>query len=144
MATHHILKDGTSYAVSGGSDLVNGTKYQIWGGRTLIDGTVYEIGFAKPVSLNWLLNEKITLPASTLYGRFQFPGDSEGYIYTKMEQRYLSGVYHLVYATSSAGVYVYAGGFVDKWQNTKARTINFLEEPTGDMLAWLEQNGVPQ
>ena len=48
MATHHILKDGTSYAVSGGSVLMDGTKYQIGGGRTLIDGTVYEIGFAKP------------------------------------------------------------------------------------------------
>lgn len=45
MATHHILKDGTSYAISGGTDLANGTKYQIGGGRTLIDGTVYEIGF---------------------------------------------------------------------------------------------------
>lgn len=33
MTTHHILKDGTSYAVSGGSDLVNGTKYQIGGGQ---------------------------------------------------------------------------------------------------------------
>lgn len=28
---HHILKDGTSYAVSGGAALVNGTKYQIGG-----------------------------------------------------------------------------------------------------------------
>lgn len=33
MATHHILKDGTSYAVNGGSGLVNGTKYQIGGGQ---------------------------------------------------------------------------------------------------------------
>ena len=27
MATHHILKDGTSYAIKGGTDLVNGTKH---------------------------------------------------------------------------------------------------------------------
>lgn len=32
MGTHHILKDGTSYAISGGTDLMNGTKYQIGGG----------------------------------------------------------------------------------------------------------------
>lgn len=51
MATHHILKDGTSYAVSGGTDLVNGTKYQIEGGRTLIDGTAYEIGFSRTVTI---------------------------------------------------------------------------------------------
>ena len=49
MATHHILKDGTSYAASGGSDLVNGTKFQIGGGRTLIDGTVYEISFGPDI-----------------------------------------------------------------------------------------------
>lgn len=31
MGTHHILKDGTAYAIAGGTDLVNGTKYQIGG-----------------------------------------------------------------------------------------------------------------
>ena len=45
MATHHILKDGTSYAISGGTDLITGTSYQIWGGRTLVNGTAYEIKF---------------------------------------------------------------------------------------------------
>ncbi len=51
MGTHHILKDGTSYAISGGTDLVNGTSYQIGGGRTLIDGTAYEIGFSRTVTI---------------------------------------------------------------------------------------------
>lgn len=32
MTTHHILKDGTSYAIKGGTDLVNGTSYQTGGG----------------------------------------------------------------------------------------------------------------
>ena len=32
MGTHHILKDGTSYAVKGGTDLIDGTSYQIGGG----------------------------------------------------------------------------------------------------------------
>lgn len=45
MGTHHILKDGTSYAIKGGTGLIAGTSYQIGGGRTLIDGTVYEIEF---------------------------------------------------------------------------------------------------
>lgn len=34
MATHHILKDGTSYAIKGGTDLVNGTKYHIGGANS--------------------------------------------------------------------------------------------------------------
>lgn len=144
MGTHHILKDGTSYAIKGGTDLIAGTSYQIGGGRTLVDGTEYEIGFVEPVSLNWLLNETISLPTSTLYGSFKSPGDSGGYVFTKIEQGYLSGVYHLVYATESAQQYVYAGGYLNKWSSAEYRTLNFLEEPTGDMLAWLEQNGVPQ
>ena len=44
MGTHHILKDGTSYAVKGGTDLIDSTSYQI-GGRTLVNGTAYEIKF---------------------------------------------------------------------------------------------------
>lgn len=32
MGTHHILKDGTSYAIKGGTDLNAGTSYQIGGG----------------------------------------------------------------------------------------------------------------
>jgi hypothetical protein len=31
MGTHHILKDGTSYASKGGTDLIAGTSYQIGG-----------------------------------------------------------------------------------------------------------------
>lgn len=32
MGTHHILKDGTSYAIKGGTGLIAGTSYQIGGG----------------------------------------------------------------------------------------------------------------
>ena len=46
MATHHVMIDGTSYAVGGGTALTDGTKYQIGGGTTLIDGTAYHINFA--------------------------------------------------------------------------------------------------
>lgn len=33
MGTHHILIDGTSYAIKGGTDLIAGTSYQIGGGE---------------------------------------------------------------------------------------------------------------
>ena len=135
---------GTGYDVKAGKCLVGGTAYAVKKGRTLIDGTEYEIGFAELVSLNWFLNSTISLPTSTLYGSFTVPGDSDGVVFTKIEQRYLSGIYHLVYATESITEYVYAGGYLNQWSYAKYRTLNFLEEPTGDMLAWLEQNGVPQ
>lgn len=47
MGTHHTLINGTSYAISGGTDLIAGTSYQIRGGRTLVDGTAYKIGFGR-------------------------------------------------------------------------------------------------
>ena len=36
MGTHHILKDGTSYAIKGGTDLIAGTSYQLGGGGELL------------------------------------------------------------------------------------------------------------
>lgn len=144
MGTHHILKDGTSYAIKGGTDLIAGTSYQIGGGRTLVNGTAYEIRYVEPVSMNWFLNETISIPTSTLYGRFTVPGYSEGFVFTKIEQRYLSGVYNLVYATESVAEYVYAGGFINQWSSAKYRTLYFLEEPTGELLTWLQANAVQQ
>lgn len=38
MGTHHILKDGTSYAIKGGTDLIAGTSYQLGGGELLSTG----------------------------------------------------------------------------------------------------------
>ena len=55
MGTHHILKDGTSYAIKGGTDLIAGTSYQIGGGRTLVNGTAYEVKFSD--GLTWIINE---------------------------------------------------------------------------------------
>lgn len=38
MGTHHILKDGTAYAIKGGTDLIAGTSYQIGGVARLLMG----------------------------------------------------------------------------------------------------------
>lgn len=54
MGTHHILKEGTSYAIKGGTGLIAGTSYQI-GGRTLVNGTAYEVKFSD--GLTWIINE---------------------------------------------------------------------------------------
>lgn len=47
-------------------------------------------------------------------------------------------------------VYTYSGGGKDqvymmgKWRNETDRTITFEEEPTGDLLAFLQANATPQ
>ena len=97
-----------------------------------MNGTVYEIGFAKPVSLNWLLNVKITVPAVELKGSFMSDGKKFTSIY-----KHSSGYVGYIGNTS---VIAYQRG---AWTKTEYRTLIFLEEPAGEMLAWLEQNGVP-
>lgn len=70
MGTHHILKDGTSYAIKGGTDLIAGTSYQIGGGRTLVDGTEYEIGFG-PKSIT------VTIDGATNYAIVEYNGNRQ-------------------------------------------------------------------
>ena len=32
MGTHHVMKDGTAYSVTGGTTLLDGTKFHLGGG----------------------------------------------------------------------------------------------------------------
>lgn len=138
MATHHILKDGTSYAVSGGSGLVNGTKYQIGGGRTLIDGTVYEIGFAKPVT--FVFNKTIRYPGNVTYNA-DFTSNGAGFsIIRGVERESTWGpTFYLYY--NDRTTYIFANG---SWTNEEYRTVTFAEMPTGALLTWLQANAVQQ
>lgn len=46
------------------------------------------------------------------------------------------------YGGPTTGVFfVYTSG---KWANQAYRTITFLEDPTGDLLTWLQANGTKQ
>ena len=48
----------------------------------------------------------------------------------------------MLYAKSSGpALTAYNGG---NWMNQSYRTITFDEEPTGDLLTWLEANATPQ
>lgn len=59
-------------------------------------------------------------------------------------------LYHRIQAQPLVMVYTYSGGGKDqvymmgKWRNETDRTITFEEEPTGDLLAFLEANATPQ
>lgn len=49
------------------------------------------------------------------------------------------------YGISFDGSYVYnTSGSITGWHNEAYRTITFLEEPTGDLLTWLQANGTKQ
>lgn len=54
--SHKVLIAGTSYDVTGGTDLVDGTIFHIGGGRTLVNGTRYDILFSKgsyTIDMSW-------------------------------------------------------------------------------------------
>ena len=133
MGTHHILKDGTSYAIKGGTDLIAGTSYQI-GGRTLVDGTEYDISF-DTASLIWYMNATIKIPESEIYGNFS--SRSRNFVGIKANQ---SGA-NLIYDGEPASLVYYGGS---GWVNQEWRIIIFAEAPEGEMLAWLKENAVQQ
>jgi len=54
--SHKTIIAGTSYDVTGGTNLVDGTIFQIGGGRTLVNGTRYDILFSKgsyTIDMSW-------------------------------------------------------------------------------------------
>lgn len=135
MGTHHILKDGTSYAIKGGTDLIAGTSYQIGGGRTMVNGTAFDIAFDDGTALIWYLNTTIAIPKKEIYGNFSSRG--RNFVGIKASNAGGSLIYD---GTPGSAVYNKSRG----WANQEWRTIIFAEAPEGEMLAWLKTNGKPQ
>lgn len=126
------LIDGTGYDVKAGKCLVGGTAYAIKKGRMLKGGTGYDIAFAE--SLTWYLNETI----ANTYFKTSVAFTSNG--------RRFSGI-QLSTGIDPILIYLLADGknniqpYVSGWRQPVYRTITFDEEPTGDLLTWLEANG---
>lgn len=145
-ATHKTLVNGTAYEVKGGKCLVNGTVYSIKKGRTLINGTGYDITFEEPASKSWYLNEGLsgTVDATVIFKS----SDGTSYVRIKYGFNGNLGFYTLQYfstASETDPLWVYAqNNGQNRWRDTAKRTITFDEPPTGDLLAWLEQNATPQ
>lgn len=148
--SHKTTIGGTVYDVTGGKCLVNGTVYSIKKGRTLVGGTGYDVTFAPDVSLTWYFNQ--TLPQSAFSDSnvwtagFVCGSDHYAVISAKFESG--SRDYCVMYWNNTAGtVKTKAYGLKEySWANWTGgkRTITFDEPPTGDLLAWLEQNATPQ
>lgn len=138
MGTHHILKDGTSYAIKGGTDLIAGTSYQIGGGRTLVNGTAYEIGFSN--GFTWIIGDTPTAWEFTETIGFV----SNGERFTALEVAPSGLLYALLiyYKEGGGNIKPFRG---TEWVYGKAyKTVTFDEEPTGTLLRWLQANAVQQ
>lgn len=150
-ATHKTLVNGTAYEIKGGKCLVNGTVYNILKGRTLIGGTGYDINFEPDVSLTWYFNETIDITSQpdNFWGyssgiAVSFVSGYYGFTYDHLIRDYddTYGVRTLIYyrKITETRELAYRNG----WRGEVYRTITFDEAPSGDLLAWLQENATPQ
>ena len=144
LTAHKTLINGTVYTVQGGKCMVNGTVYNILKGRTLIDGTGYDINFEPDVSLTWYFNQTLSIPVSTTSTTFSTRAHYEGGSQT------ITGI-QIINRGDNPNMSYLGSGFASTawdqrrgWRDTAYRTITFDEAPSGDLLAWLQENATPQ
>lgn len=143
-ATHKTLVNGTAYEIKGGKCLVNGTVYNILKGRTLIGGTGYDINFEPDVSLTWYFNQTLSIPVSATSTTFSTRAHYEG------GSKTITGI-QIINRGDNPNMSYLGSGFASTawdqrrgWRDTAYRTITFDEAPSGDLLAWLQENATPQ
>lgn len=144
--THKTRVNGTIYDVKSGKCLVNGTVYNILKGRTLIGGTGYDVTFSSEASLAWHLNNTVSLPPITLRANFttvsMFGGTNAWTgIMPGEDDAGLEALCYM-YGTNNSEVVYHASE--EQWEDIYYQNITFTEPPEGELLAWLEANGMPQ
>lgn len=90
------------------------------------------------VSKTWLLNEQLTIDETVTYN-ITFVSNGTAFNSFRLESAKLKNLYYgqdLVYAKDPVGSAT--------WYHNNFRTVQFRTAPTGDLLAWLQANGVNQ
>lgn len=106
-----------------------------------IDGTTSPYTLKKKQatdSKTWLLNNKLTINETVTYN-VNFVSNGMAFNSLRLEHDKLENLYYgseLAYAKDPVGGAT--------WYDNDFRTVNFITAPTGDLLAWLEANGVKQ
>ena len=144
IGAHKVLINGTEYNVIGGKCSIDGVGYSIKKGRTLINGTSFEVLFEKPKpesKLTWVFNQTVTVSTTSVVWNVTFT--SNGREFEAIEASLPSGISRVRYKNKRTNTYLLA--YQSYWINGEEyRTITFDEEPTGDLLAWLQANATPQ
>lgn len=137
LTAHKTLINGTAYTIKGGKCMVNGTVYNIKKGLALVDGTETEIKFQN--GYTWVIKEEPTMPIASAYFEYAVAFVSNGETFSRF---YLGGKRQDYFGLYYGNKYIYNP--VEGWINQAYRTITFEEEPTGDLLTWLQANAVQQ
>ena len=146
LGTHKTLVNGTAYEVTGGKCLVNGVAYSVKKGLALVDGTETEIKFQN--GYTWVLNKNPNLSSGlNINVSFTSNGTQFSAIFSTYNE-YGGYAYRLKYnrpqSTAIQAYYYIATSGQFGWTDESYRTITFDEEPTGDLLTWLQANATPQ
>lgn len=106
-----------------------------------IDGTTSPYTLKKKQATDgktWLLNNKLTINESATYN-VNFVSNQMSFNSLRMESGKLKNLYYdseLAYAIDPVGGAT--------WYDEAFRKVEFITAPTGDLLTWLEANGVKQ
>ena len=143
LTAHKTLINGTAYTVKGGKCMVNGTVYNILKGRTLINGTGWDIKFQN--GYTWVINDDSALLDSltNVKADIKFVSNGESFdgLVCIQDRRY--SVISYVTGATKKRVWDSDGGWAGV-SSQAYRTITFDEEPSGDLLTWLQANATPQ
>lgn len=101
----------------------------------------------KKVSLTWYFNDDITITKSVEYeAAFTIATSGKNFIALKLNRdprrSMIQGIYKLPLAGYTQKLALYTN--LDGWSKQEYRTITFEEEPTGDLLTFLQANATPQ
>lgn len=130
-----VMINGTAYELKPSPVLINGTKYQIGGGRTLVNGTGYDVKLKS--SLTWYLNDNLGYDVVTT--KIRFTTNRKHFDYIAADS---GGRLNFAKVDFAGNPYNYTFVYYNKtWIDIAYRTITFDEEPTGDLLAWLNAHG---
>lgn len=145
-ATHKTFVNGTAYDIKHGLTLIDGTGYEVRGGWTRVDGTETEIKFQN--GYTWVLNKNPNLSSGlNINVSFTSNGTQFSAIFSTYNE-YGGYAYRLKYnrpqSTAIQAYYYIATSGQFGWTDEAYRTITFDEEPTGDLLTWLQANAVQQ
>ena len=93
----------------------------------------------KATGETWVLNDVLVITGTVVeYTKIGFTSNAKEWMGISVD----SGV--LTYVGTKDNIEVYSEDNSPEWEDKAYRTITFLEPPTGNLLTWLQANGVKQ
>lgn len=100
---------------------------------------IYNRPRAKKKESTWVFKSDIS-SKKVSKGSFAARFTCNNAVYTGIKYEFALVQFSIGYLSDSGSVSAYA----NRWKKEAYRTITFEEEPTGDLLTWLQANATPQ